>query len=208
MHNKLNNRLLAELQFISLTFLRLFFHSEFKIKINHWWYSSFSLEWWRILSLMQTHAHVVTHFQSLWRRRHDGSGCFFQARVYCNDTRHWLTVEPRQTWPGRLSVSWEERRLRRRETIFPPQPPQVETGTNFSHRSPSLPIRSFPRGFNHNSDSLFINTLDKINSENAFAWFTTLRLSVLKNAGFFQAWMKFSSLVWNEVDTMQTLKNY
>ena len=122
MHIKLNNGLLAELQFISLTFSRLFFHSEFKIKINHWRYSSFSLEWWRTSSLMQTHADVVTN---LWRRRHDGSGCFFQARVYCNDTRHWLTVEPRQTWPGRLSVSWEETRRG-----------DWGGGRQFSHHSP------------------------------------------------------------------------
>ena len=52
-----------------------------------------------------------------------------------------------------------------------------------------------------NSDSLFINTLDKINSENAFAWFTTLRLSVLKNAGFFKPEWNFPD--WYETKLTQ-----
>ena len=73
--------------------------------------------------------------------------------------------------------------------IFPPQPPQTwRQAPILATAAPPCPSAVFlVDSITTSTGSLFINTLDKINSENAFAWFTTLRLNILKNAGFFQA---------------------
>ena len=100
--------------------------------------------------------------------------------------------------PGIILSEAEERR----ETIFPPQPTQVEPGTNFSHHSPSLSEAVFLVDFNHNTSSVFSLKFKLLSIHLVMHLWLSLRLNIPKN---FDS-IKLFSLVWNKVDITQTLK--